>query len=602
MRSLQARLLFSSAIVLTVFLMILAFALDHSFRTQKLSDIASRLNIYVQSVLAQIEVKDRYSLCKPLTFIGDAGFNQRRNASLYGIITNTDDTVIWKSTSTKKTQDDFKLPFLGKARLGKLTQKVLANDKHREFIAVSYRAQIDVVSCDVEESMPVMPENTDRNAGQVMHHHNRQFEPGNKSRMTVTRPGPKHIPPQLPRVNLHGSPESRNSSPGASRNEARVVEIVIKITEALDAKHERFEHDKGSEKKNADNDRSTLTGKAPVNPEVVELNSAFYSFWGEAGVDQYTVDLPPDSGPDLSNDDNGVILHTYYDDLRQFRVTLAMGFVAVLGVYLFLFTMFLRLWGLMPMRKVAQELDNIKAGAAEKLTGLYPAEILGLTDSINRLIISERAQQERYRNSLGDLAHSLKTPLAVLVGAAEQKDLPGEFKKDMQDQVLRMRQIIDYQLQRAAAGRTTLTAPVHVGKSLQRLANTLFKAYAEKNVKYTQEVEPGVVFLGDEGDFLEMFGNLMENAFKWCGGEVTVKAFHHSGNDKFQLEIEVHDNGPGVPEDKIQSVLTRGFRVDEAVSGQGIGLSVVKEIIHAYKGKLEIGKSELGGAKFGVLI
>ncbi len=602
MRSLQARLLFSSTVVLTAFLMMLAFALDHSFRTQKLGDIASRLNIYVQSVLAQIELKDRYSLCKSLAFIGDAGFSQRRNASLYGIITNSDDTVIWQSSSITKTEDDVVLPFLGTAKLGRLIHKVLVNDRDREFISVSYRAQIDVVSCDTEESMPVMTPNNDKATGHVLHHHNRSLESSDKSPTRVASPNPKHVPPQFPRVNLHGSPESRRpGESGVAANRATVVEIVIKISEALDAKRETFEHDKGSKNNtNSNNDRNSLENKNPKTPAIVELISRPVSFWGGAG-EQLTVIPQPDPGPVESNDDE-VTVHTYYDDLRQFRVTLAMGFVAVLGVYLLLFTIFLRLWGLLPMRKVAQELDNIKAGAAEKLTGLYPEEILGLTDSINRLIISERAQQERYRNSLGDLAHSLKTPLTVLIGAAELEGLPGEFKNDMQDQVLRMRQIIDYQLQRAAAGRITLTAPVHVGKSLQRLANTLFKAYAEKKVKYTQEVESGVVFLGDEGDFLEMFGNLMENAFKWCDGEVTVKAYHHSGNDKFQLEIEVNDNGPGVPKDKIESVLTRGFRADEAVSGQGIGLSVVKEIIHAYKGKLEIEQSELGGAKFRVLI
>lgn len=582
----------------------LALALDHSFRSQKLSDIASRLNIYVQSVLAQIEVKDRYSLCKPLSFIGDAGFSQRKNASLYGIITNSDDTVIWQSTSITKTQDDEVLPFLGASQLGKLTHKVLINDKDREFISVSYRVQIDIVSCAVVQTpVPVaQPEKSDeKSGGRVMHHSDGTLDSGENPRTLGQTDSPKLLP-QDPGITLHGSPASvRPQHLYAANGKNKIVEIVIKISEALDTRHEKFvkqsEADDRSESnsqiKSVEFEPEMATQPLTVNKPATVIESAR----GD-DVTRTVIQSPPP----VVNTEDDIEVHTYYDDLRQFRITLSMGFFAVMAVYLLLFTVFLRLWGLLPMRKVSEELDNIKAGAAEKLTGLYPEEISGLTESINRLIISERAQQQRYRNSLGDLAHSLKTPLTVLVGAAQQEGLPGTFKQDMEDQVLRMRQIIDYQLQRAAAGRVTLAAPVHVGKSVQRLANTLFKAYAEKSVHYNQEVESGVVFLGDEGDFLEMLGNLMENAFKWCNGEVTVKAFHHSGNDDFKIAVEIHDDGPGVPEDKIESVLKRGFKADEGVSGQGIGLSIVKEIIHAYNGKLEIARSTLGGAKFKVLI
>ncbi len=582
----------------------LALALDHSFRSQKLSDIASRLNIYVQSVLAQIEVKDRYSLCKPLAFIGDAGFSQRKDASLYGIITNSDDTVIWQSTSITKTQDDEVLPFLGASKLGKLTHKVLINDKDREFISVSYRVQIDIVSCEVEQiPVPVVQpgKSNDRTRGQVMHHSDGTLDSGKNLRTLSQADSPKLLPQALG-IHLHGRPRPVTTQHlNTANGQNKIVEIVIKISEALDTRHEKFIRQSGADDRSQSSSQINPAESLPeiVTQPLIEGKPAtvLESAWGEV-VTRTTIQSP---APVVNTEDD-IEVHTYYDDLRQFRITLSMGFFAVIAVYLLLFTIFLRVWGLMPMRKVSEELDNIKAGAAEKLTGLYPEEISGLTESINRLIISERAQQQRYRNSLGDLAHSLKTPLTVLVGAAQQQGLPRAFKQDMEDQVLRMRQIIDYQLQRAAAGRTTLAAPVHVGKSVQRIANTLFKAYAEKSVHYNQEVESGVVFLGDEGDFLEMLGNLMENAFKWCNGEVTVNAFHHSGNDDFTIEIEILDNGPGVPEDKIESVLTRGFKADEGVSGQGIGLSVVKEIIHAYNGKLEIARSTLGGAKFKVFI
>lgn len=613
MRSLKARLLFSSTIVLTVFLLILAIALDHSFRTQKINDIAARLNIFVQSVIAQIEIKDKYSLCKNLSFIGDAGFSKRKNASLFGLIINKH-ALLWQSTSNRKSNEI--IPYIRASRLGKLIQQIKKSPDGRSFLSVSYRVSLPVVDCDNSMESELLQENPASIQPPIIK------KSRDKTRLGPTKPsraGQHNIAPQAskpnatPPVNTQQLPQSQSYD---AQNE--LVEIVIKISEALDAPHERFEEEQDAtdddettsgeaENNKADingsNDNNVVTFEGPENrPKEINIDP-IANQWNTIDNDKSPSGQSPAESPDAPDvDEEKSEQRTYYDDLYQFRITLAFGLTAVLGIYLLLFMVFLRLWGLMPMRKVSEELEKIKTGEAEKLSGVYPEEISGLTDSINRLIITERAQQERYRNSLGDLAHSLKTPLAVLVGAAEQEGLPAGFKQDMQDQVIRMRQIVDYQLQRAAAGRASLSASVPVAKSLQRLANTLFKAYAEKNVKYSQDIDAAIVFRGDEGDFLEMFGNLMENAFKWCEGEVKVSAWSITDNDDFQLSIQIEDNGPGVPEDKIESVLTRGFRADEAVSGQGIGLSVVKEIIHAYKGKLEISRSEMGGARFRVLV
>ena len=623
MRSLKARLLFSSTIVLTVFLLILAIALDHSFRTQKINDIAARLNIFVQSVIAQIEIKDKYSLCKNLSFIGDAGFSKRKNASLFGVIINKH-ALLWQSTSNRKSNEI--VPYIRASRLGKLIQKIKKSPDGRSFLSVSYRVSLPVVDCDAME--PEIPLSVNPPLNQPQINKKAKDKTGDKTRDKKTvgpkepsRPGQSGIPPTaLPQPSKPNAAPPANGQqlppvqPYDSQND--LVEIVIKISEALDAPHERFEEQQDTaddeatssgepENSKADNnsdDTKFVIFEGPENkPEVLYINP-IVNQWNDIDIPNTPVNQNGAYTDPPTIEEGKSEQRTYYDDLYQFRITLAFGLTAVLGIYLLLFMVFLRLWGLMPMRKVSEELEQIKTGEAEKLSGVYPEEISGLTDSINRLIITERAQQERYRNSLGDLAHSLKTPLAVLVGAGEQEGLPEGFKQDMQVQVARMRQIVDYQLQRAAAGRASLSASVPVAKSLQRLANTLFKAYADKNVKYSQDIDESVMFRGDEGDFLEMFGNLMENAFKWCADEVKVSAWPITDSDNFRLSIQVEDNGPGVPEDKIESVLTRGFRADEAVSGQGIGLSVVKEIIHAYKGKLEISRSDMGGARFRVLV
>ena len=284
---------------------------------------------------------------------------------------------------------------------------------------------------------------------------------------------------------------------------------------------------------------------------------------------------------------------------RKRLIQLSAGLTVTLLVTLVLV---LKWWGLGPLRQVAKELDAVKSGKSHNITGIYPKELAGLTDGIKTLIVSERAQQERYRNSLGDLAHSLKTPLAVLASTSEnQVAHPSEIAGTLREQVSRMRQIVDYQLQRAAAsGRTTLMTPIQVKTAADRIVNTLKKVYAEKSILFEIDIEDDAMFIGDEGDLLELCGNILDNACKLCQKRVRVSASMKVLDDNSVLQIDVEDDGPGIDEDKILGVLKRGFRADESHAGQGIGLAVVKEIIHAYQGKLSISQSDLGGAKFTV--
>jgi two-component system sensor histidine kinase PhoQ len=256
------------------------------------------------------------------------------------------------------------------------------------------------------------------------------------------------------------------------------------------------------------------------------------------------------------------------------------------------------LWGLSPLRRVAREIEEIESGERKALVGRYPRELEGLTVNLNALIRSGRARLQRYRDSLADLAHSLKTPLAVLRSTTDK--LPDEARENIRELVERMDQTIEYQLQRAAAsGRSALATPVEVGSVAERIKRTLDKVYADKGLGITLDVEEGVVFVGDPGDLTELLGNLLDNACKWAAQTVRLRARNVSGTSgaRDQLLVEVEDDGPGIAEAQRAKVLERGVRADSLVPGQGIGLAIVREMVEeVYGGSIEIGDSELGGA------
>lgn len=258
-------------------------------------------------------------------------------------------------------------------------------------------------------------------------------------------------------------------------------------------------------------------------------------------------------------------------------------------------------WSLAPLRRVAIDLEAIEAGRATQLKGHYPQELSGLTDNLNILIRGGQAQLERYRHTLGDLAHSLKTPLAVVRNSVEKEGSVEELRRTVQEQVDRMNQIVEYQLQRAAAsGRTALSVPVSVADVAQRIVASLNKVYADKGVDCRIQIEDDAVFYGDESDLMEFLGNLADNACKWCRYTVMISARPVTDvlHRRAGLLLSVEDDGPGIPIEDVDRVLQRGARADESISGHGIGMAVVQDILRVYDGVLEIGTStELGGAR-----
>ena len=290
-------------------------------------------------------------------------------------------------------------------------------------------------------------------------------------------------------------------------------------------------------------------------------------------------------------------MREYNLTLDGLRENLYLGFGAALIVLLSLLWIGLT-WGLRALRRLSQELDEIETGKRDSLSEQHPRELLRLTGSLNRLLHSEREQRTRYRDSLDDLAHSLKTPLAVLQGVSEsmaQRPTEREQAWVLQSQIERMNQQISYQLQRASLRKSGLVRhQVELLPVVQSLCNTLGKVYRDKQVKVSYDIPELSHVPIEQNALLELLGNLLENAYRLCLGQVRI-SLHRNAHG---IEVCVEDDGPGVPEDQRARILQRGERLDRQHPGQGIGLAVVKDIIESYDARLTLNDSALGGAAF----
>lgn len=247
-------------------------------------------------------------------------------------------------------------------------------------------------------------------------------------------------------------------------------------------------------------------------------------------------------------------------------------------------------WALNPLKAVNRELKAIEMGKSRHLEGNYPREITQLTQNINNMLSRERERQQRYRNALDDLAHSLKTPLAVLLAA---KDDPAELPNVVAEQSARMKLIVERQLQRAGnAANLTSTPAINLLTTVKRIFAPLAKIYQEKDIEFINLITPEQMVFCEETDLLEILGNIIDNAFKWCRSRIEIRAVPTSA----QLCISIDDDGPGIESGDIDHILRRGGRADETMPGSGIGLSLAVDLIEAYQGRLRIEPGRLGGA------
>jgi two-component system sensor histidine kinase PhoQ len=291
-------------------------------------------------------------------------------------------------------------------------------------------------------------------------------------------------------------------------------------------------------------------------------------------------------------------LKPYLAEKQTFRDTL-LFWLGGLGVFLLLVNAVALFWALRPLKKLADEIHQVEKGDIQILQTEYPTELNEVAKNLNVLITHEQKQRVRYRNTLQDLAHSLKTPLSVIQASLTNIDNT-QIKSILAEHVSRMNNIVSYQLQRAvSAGTSPIKQKVNVSTSVEKIFEALGKVYRDKNIIFQNDVAQSCVFFGDENDLLEVLGNLADNACKHGHSIVTVKSntelpsyLESSETPKKVINLMIIDDGKGIPDALKKIIFQRGNRLDENNEGQGIGLSVVSDIVASYKGTIDITTDE----------
>ena len=285
-------------------------------------------------------------------------------------------------------------------------------------------------------------------------------------------------------------------------------------------------------------------------------------------------------------------LINFNKQIFNYRTTL-WSWLAGMAILLLIALSLLLYWGFLPLRDVIKEVNAIEAGFQDSIKSHYPPEIEVLSKSINQLIEHASSRQNRYKNALGDLAHSLKTPLAVIRSTLENLNA-GDLNQQLDEHITKIDDAIQYHLQRATnTGKSLSTQSIVLKNTIDRIISTLNKVYLEKNITISNALTTEQTIPMEEDDALELFGNLLDNAYKWCHSNVKISLT--TLNKKNIIAIE--DDGPGINSQSQQKILERGFRADTNTPGHGIGLAIVQDILAMYHSELEISKSELGGAK-----
>ena len=273
--------------------------------------------------------------------------------------------------------------------------------------------------------------------------------------------------------------------------------------------------------------------------------------------------------------------------------------LGILGMGLIL-TVVLQVYvGLRPLHRLRTALQAVRDGRAERLGADYPSEVQPLADELNGLLDHTRDVLGRARAHVGNLAHALKTPLAVLANAAAA---PGEeLTGVVAQQTAQMRRHVDHHLTRArTVGRGGLSSSVvEVGPVLDAIAGTVRKLYRDRALTIACDCEPGLRFRGERNDLEEMLGNLCDNAGKWANGRIAIRALTVSGTARggLNLLIVLDDDGPGIAADQREALFARGRRADESSPGSGLGLAIVRDIAALYGGAVSLSESPWNGLR-----
>ena len=286
-------------------------------------------------------------------------------------------------------------------------------------------------------------------------------------------------------------------------------------------------------------------------------------------------------------------------DVRRFAATTAVALV-LLGVGLLGAVVLQVRVGLAPLFAMGRDVAEVRTGKTQRLGRAYPKELAPLAGELNALLDHNQEVVERQRTHVGNLAHALKTPVSVMLSEAERQ--PGPLAEVVTSQAEALRVHVEHHLRRArAAARSQGSGErTPVGDVLDELTITLERIFRDKGIVIDWQAPDDLAFLGERQDFLEIAGNVMENACKWCKRVVRARAEPDPDGRRFHLIVE--DDGPGLPPDRREEVLKRGARLDEAAPGSGLGLSIVDELSRAYGGSLALSTSPLGGLSIEILL
>lgn len=273
------------------------------------------------------------------------------------------------------------------------------------------------------------------------------------------------------------------------------------------------------------------------------------------------------------------------------RIGLGMGVLALIVILLLQRVTVRR--ALRPLERARQQISQLQSGQRSQLDARVPIELEPLVTQINHLLAHTEDNLKRSRNALGNLGHALKTPLAVMISLVNDPRLAAypQIQTTLREQLEQIQQRMSRELNRARlAGDALPGAQFDADAELPGLLSTLGMIHGE-HLQLTHNVAPGLLLPWDREDMLELLGNLLDNACKWADSQVVLSI----GQSIDGFVIEVQDDGPGIPEAERAQVFSRGTRLDEQASGHGLGLGIVRDIVDAWGGVLQLETGELGG-------
>jgi signal transduction histidine kinase len=294
---------------------------------------------------------------------------------------------------------------------------------------------------------------------------------------------------------------------------------------------------------------------------------------------------------------NAVSYHPYGDVVSHWISLRHASAAALVGVLLMLLGFLQVRRGMSPINQLRNRLAAVHKGAESRVGGRYPAEVQPLVDDLNALLDERERRVAGAVAKAGDLAHGLKTPLAVLAHEAEQVRAAGhgQLAAEIDQQIDRMRRQIDYHLAhaRSAAASASPAARASIAASAEGLVRALQRLHVEQGLRIEIDAPASHVFRGQREDLDEMLGNLLDNACKWARTQVRLTCL----KEDEQIVIAVDDDGPGIESSLREAVMQRGVRADEAAQGSGLGLAIVRDLAEIYGGSISLEEAPMGGAR-----